>query len=87
MASVVAGSLFNAVAFVGAAFLFSHLNEALEKLAKEKVAWYEHTVEKANRIKELHQHRGAGATGAAGAPAPAALIVRRHAGATGCPFS
>ena len=31
--------------------------------------------------------RGAGATGAAGAGAPAAFIVRGHAGATGCPFS
>ena len=31
--------------------------------------------------------RGAGATGAAGAAAPAALIVRGHAVATGCPFS
>ena len=32
-------------------------------------------------------YRGAGATGAAGAAAPAALIVQGHAGATGCPFS
>ena len=31
--------------------------------------------------------RGAGATGAAGAAGAAALIVRGHAGATGCPFS
>ena len=31
--------------------------------------------------------RGAGGTGAAGAAAPGALIVRGHAEATGCPFS
>ena len=67
MASVVAGGLFNAVAFVRAGFLFSHLNKngyeaeakrhnkALEQLVKEKEACYEHTVEKSNRIKELRQ--------------------------------
>ena len=67
MTSLVAGGLFTAVAFAGAGFRFSHLNKsgyeaekkrhnkALEQLAKEKEAWYEHTVEKANRIKELRQ--------------------------------
>jgi len=30
--------------------------------------------------------RGAGTAGAAGAPAPAALVVRGHTGAEKCPF-
>ena len=52
MTSVVAGGLFNAVAFAGAEFLFSKLNhrgyekeikrhnKAIEELAKAKEAWY-----------------------------------------------
>ena len=65
MSSVVAGGLFNAVAFAGAGFLFSKLNhrgyedeikrhnEAIEKLAKAKEAWYEREVERKNKIEEL----------------------------------
>ena len=65
MSSVVAGGLFNAVAFAGARFLFSKLNhrgyedeikrhnEAVEKLAKAKEAWYEREVERKNKIEEL----------------------------------
>ena len=60
MASVVAGGLFNAVAFAGAGYLFHKLdrsgyeketkrhNEAMEKLCEEKEKWYERTVEKKN---------------------------------------
>ena len=65
MTSVVAGGLFNAVAFAGAGFLFSKLNhrgyedeikrhnEAVEKLAKAKEAWYEREVERKNKMEEL----------------------------------
>ena len=67
MASVVAGGLFNAIAFAGAGYVFHKLdkngyekemkrhNEAMEKLSKEKEAWYEKTVEKKNKIALLRQ--------------------------------
>ena len=67
MASVVAGGLFNAVAFAGAGYLFHKLdrsgyekemkrhNEAMEKLTEEKEKWYERTVEKKNKIALLRQ--------------------------------
>ena len=67
MASVVAGGLFNAVAFAGADYLFHKLdrsgyekemkrhNEAMEKLTEEKEKWYERTVEKKNKIALLRQ--------------------------------
>ena len=63
----VIGWLFNAVAFVGAGFLFSKLNhtgygkeikrhnEAIEKLAKDKEKWYEKQVEKKEEIEKLRQ--------------------------------
>ena len=53
MASVVAGGLFNAIAFAGAGYVFHKLdkngyekemkrhNEAMEKLSEEKEKWYE----------------------------------------------
>ena len=65
--SLVAGGLFNAVAFAGAGFLFSKLNkegykdemrrhnEAMEKFSKTKEAWYEREVERKNRIEQLRQ--------------------------------
>lgn len=68
MASVVAGGLFNAVAFAGAGYVFHKLdksgyekemkrhNEAMEKLSEEKEKWYERTVEKKNRIALLRQN-------------------------------
>ena len=58
MASVVAGGIFNAVAFAGAGYVFHKLdknayedemkrhNLAMEKLQKAKEKWYEKTVEK-----------------------------------------
>ena len=67
MASVVAGGLFNAIAFAGAGYVFHKLdkngyekemrrhNEAMEKLSKEKEMWYEKTVEKKNKIALLRQ--------------------------------
>lgn len=67
MASVVAGGLFNAVAFAGAGYIFHKLNksgyekeikrhnEAMEKLSEEKEKWYERTVEKKNKIALLRQ--------------------------------
>ena len=67
MASVVAGGLFNAVAFAGAGYVFHKLdksgyekemkrhNEAMEKLLKEKEKWYEKTVKKKNKIALLRQ--------------------------------
>ncbi|CAB3983140.1 Hypothetical predicted protein [Paramuricea clavata] len=60
MTSVVAGGLFNAVAFAGARFLFSKLNgqgykeevkrhnQALDKLAKAKEKFYESEVKRRN---------------------------------------
>ena len=67
MASVVAGGLFNAIAFAGAGYVFHKLgksgyekemkrhNEAMEKLPEEKEKWYERTVEKKNKIALLRQ--------------------------------
>ena len=67
MASVVAGGLFNAIAFAGAGYVFHKLDkngyekemkrhdEAMEKLSKEKEKWYERTVEKKNKIALLRQ--------------------------------
>ena len=67
MAGVVAGGLFNAIAFAGAGYIFHKLdkneykkemrrhNEAMEKLAREKEKWYEKTVEKKNKVELLRQ--------------------------------
>ena len=67
MASVVAGGLFNAIAFAGAGYVFHKLdksgyeaemerhNRAMEKLNKEKEKWYEQQVEKKNKIALLRQ--------------------------------
>ena len=67
MAGVVAGGLFNAIAFAGAGYVFNKLdkngykkemkrhNEATETLAREKEKWYEKTVEKKNEIALLRQ--------------------------------
>ena len=62
MASVVAGRLFNAVAFAGAGYVFHKLdkkdyedemkrhNLAVERLQAAKEKWYEKTVEKRIRL-------------------------------------
>ena len=62
MASVVAGGLFNAVAFAGAGYVFHKLdkkgyedkmklhNLAVEQLQAAKEKWYEKTVDKENKI-------------------------------------
>ena len=67
MASVVAGWLFNAVAFAGAGYVFHKLdkkgykdemkrhNLAMEQLTAAKEKWYEKTVEKKNKIALLRQ--------------------------------
>ena len=67
MAGVVAGGLFNAIAFADAGYVFHKLdrsgyekemrkhNEAMELLAKEKEKWYEKTVEKKNKVALLRQ--------------------------------
>ena len=67
MASVVAGGLFNAVAFAGAGYVFHKLdkkgyeaemvrhNLAVETLQKKKEEWYEKTVEKKNKVALLRQ--------------------------------
>ena len=67
MAGVVAGGLFNAIAFAGAGYVFHKLdkngheeemrrhNEAMEKLVREKEKWYEKTVEKKNKVALLRQ--------------------------------
>ena len=67
MAGVVAGGLFNAIAFAGAGYVFHKLDkngyekemkrhhEAMEKLNAEKEKWYEKTVEKKNKIALLRQ--------------------------------
>ena len=63
MASVVAGGLFNAIAFAGAGYVFHKLDksgyekemkrhdEAMKKLSEEKEKWYERTVEKKNKMR------------------------------------
>ena len=70
MTSIVAGGIFNAVAFAGAGFLFSKLNhhgyedemkrhnKALENLAKAKQAWNEREVARKNRITKLRLELG-----------------------------
>ena len=62
MTSVVAGRLFDAVAFAGAGYVFHKLdkkgyedemkrhNLAMEQLTVAKEKWYEKTVEKKNKI-------------------------------------
>ena len=62
MASVVAGGLFNAIAFAGAGYVFHKLdksgyekemkrhNETMEKLSEGKKKWCKRTVEKKNKI-------------------------------------
>ena len=67
MASVVAGGLFNAVAFAGAGYVFNKLdkkgykdemqrhNLAVEQLQAAKEKWYEKTVEKKNKIALLQK--------------------------------
>ena len=69
MTSVVAGGIFNAVAFAGAGFLFSKLNhtgyenemkrhnKALEDLAKAKQAWTEREISRRNKITRLRLER------------------------------
>ena len=69
MTSVVAGGIFNAVAFAGAGFLFSKLNhtgyedeikrhnKALEDLAKAKQAWTERETARKNKILRLRIER------------------------------
>ena len=63
--SVVAGGIFNALAFARAGFLFSKLdkqgykeemmrhNKAMEKLTKAKEAWYEREVARKDRMSQL----------------------------------
>ena len=65
MSSIVAGGIFNAMAFAGAGFLFSKLNkegykdemrrhnEAMEKLTKAKEEWYERNVARKDRMAQL----------------------------------
>ena len=67
MTSVVAGGLFNAVAFAGAGYVFHKLdkkgyedemerhNLAMEQLTAAREKWYEKTVEKKNKIALLRQ--------------------------------
>ena len=67
MRSVVAGGLFNAVAFAGAGYVFHKLdkkgyedemkrhNLAMEQLTAAREKWYEKTVEKKNKVALLHQ--------------------------------
>ena len=67
MASVVAGGLFNAIAFAGAGYVFHKLDKsgyeaemerhdkAMEEFSKEKEKWYEKTVEKKNKTALLRQ--------------------------------
>ena len=67
MAGVMAGGLFNAIAFAGEGYVFHKLDKngyekemerhdkAMEKLSAEKEKWYEKTVEKKNKIALLRQ--------------------------------
>ena len=69
MTSIVAGGIFNAVAFAGAGFLFSKLNhngyedeikrhnKALEDLAQAKQAWTERETARKNKILRLRLER------------------------------
>lgn len=59
MASVIAGGLFNAIAFAGAGFFFSKLNpcsyKALEELGKGKEMWEENEIKQKDRIQLLKE--------------------------------
>ena len=67
MAGVVAGGLFNAIAFAGAGYVFHKLDKngyekemrrhdkAIERFEREKEKWYEKTIEKKNKIALLRQ--------------------------------
>ena len=67
MASIVAGGLFNAVAFAGAGYIFHKLdkkgyedemkrhNLAMEQLKAAQDEWYKKFVEKKNKVALLHQ--------------------------------
>ena len=67
MASVVAGGLFNAIAFAGAGYVFHKLdkkgyedemkrhNSAVEQLQAAREEWYEKAVEKKNKVALLRQ--------------------------------
>ena len=67
MVSVVAGGIFNALAFVGAGFLFQHPNKngyeremkrhnkALEDLAKARELFSENEIRESDRIQKLRQ--------------------------------
>ena len=67
MASVVAGGLFNVVAFAGAGYVFHKLdkkgykdemkrhNLAMEQLKAAQDEWYKKSVEKKNKVALLHQ--------------------------------
>ena len=67
MVSVVAGGIFNALAFAGAGFLFQHLNKngyegemkrhnkALEDLAKARELFSENEIRERDRIQKLRQ--------------------------------
>ena len=67
MAGMVAGGLFNAIAFAGAGYVFHKFDkngyekemkrhkEAMEKLSRDKEKWYEKTVEKKNKMALLRQ--------------------------------
>ena len=70
MSSIVAGGIFNAVAFAGTGFLFSKRNhrgyedeikrhnKAIENLTKAKEAWYEREVKRKDRIAKLRLELG-----------------------------
>ena len=70
MTSIIAGGIFNAVAFAGEGFLFSKLNhrgyedeikrhnKAIEDLTKAKEAWYEREVARKDRIAKLRLELG-----------------------------
>ena len=67
MASVVAGGLFNTIAFAEAGYVFHKLdksgyeaemerhNRAMEKLNEDKEKWYERKVEEKNKVALLRQ--------------------------------
>ena len=69
MTSLVAGGLFNAVAFAGAGYLFQKLNKngyekeikrhnlAMEKLTEARQKWNQNEIETEKKKKELRQER------------------------------
>ena len=69
MASIVAGGLFNAVAFAGAGYLFQHINKngyeketkrhdlAMERLARAQQEWNQKDIERQEKIAALRQER------------------------------